>query len=393
MDLDANLRKLRTIFRNRPAARDNLVRDAFYHIAPFFKRYRQERGADATLVAVAQTLDWMLDQETLGSIRRNRAAVFEFLLSLAQSDPKSRLDEAVIDLCAGRFVSAALEMARLGPISEADFKKYLVITPSGPEAGLAAWQVINPFYFIWASLPTGTPDVSERWRDSFFNEPQSVPDVVAETPNETTENHGDDASGILKRLYKALNWATGERHRVLECGIGHGGMLVPLIRELGIDPGHYHGFDLHDTRVASARGHWRRVFDGDGVYPGADLEERIFTLDILGAGAGERLAGLAPLDLLISASFSNVFDDATLPRVLNAFAAARPRFIADISVITSWGYCVGRLDTSDAYARIGYEALASAFETPVPPAGDDASFWMPRNYWANRRLMVYRAKP
>lgn len=391
MELDANLGKLRTVFRNRPGARDHLVRDAFYHIAPFFKSYHQERGTGETVIAAAQTLDWMMDQETLARIRRGRAPVFEFLLNLAQAEPKSRLDEAVIDLCAGRFVSAALEIGRLENISEVDLKKYRAIAPSGPEAGLAAWQIINPFYFMWAALPPGSPDVSERWRDSFFNEPQSLPDPAVDGPLSVEDRNDESTPDILKRLNKALNWTPDENHRVLECGIGHGGMLTPLIRVLGINPGNYRGFDLHDARVSSARQRWRAAFGGvdDG---GADLEERIFALDILADNARERLAALAPLDLLVSASFSNVFDDTTLPRVLTGFAAAQPRFIADISVITRWGYCIGRLDTSDIYARIGYEAIASAFETPAPKIGDDASFWLPRNYWANRRLMVYRKK-
>jgi hypothetical protein len=87
---------------------------------------------------------------------------------------------------------------------------------------------------------------------------------------------------------------------------------------------------------------------------------------------------------MFSASFTNVFLDSDLERVLDILDFMKPQYAVDISVVTSWEYCVGRLDPADFYKRIGMSKRASIFEVPLIGQGSGHRIWIPEKYWANR---------
>jgi hypothetical protein len=290
------------------------------------------------------------------------------------------LDEHIADLAAGRLAAAIKGFGRIQTETLSNFSKYRQILEDGPERGLTVWQVMNPFYYIWSTLPIVGQKVSERWKETGFNNSVDA-EALVRSPLSKNEKL---VAAIVRAKCKDIDWSSA---RVLECGTGNGANAALFLGEVGVAPSNYFGFDLHPSRVESTRSVIRLVATGDTDSEG--LEKRIFELDILADTAADTLRKLASIDVLFSASFTNVFDDSQISKVLDHISVLAPKYIVDVSVITSWALCFGRHDLSDHYDSIGYQLSGSQFETPVISGDEGYRIWLPEKASANRNILVY----
>jgi hypothetical protein len=265
----------------------------------------------------------------------------------------------------------------------ANFSKYRRLLQDGPERGLAVWQAMNPFYYAWSMLRATEGNVSERWKESEFDSSRDALSIVA-TP---LSNNAKLLAGVLRDECQDIDWPSV---RVLECGTGHGANAALLIRDLGVTPSNYFGFDLHPGRVVATRDVVRLLSTADN--DGKELEKQIFELDVLADAAHDTLKQLDRVDLLFSASFTNIFEDEQLAKVLDQVSILAPRYIVDVSVITSWALCFGRYDVSELHASIDYRLKASKLEAPEISGDQGHRIWFPEKTWANRNILVYERK-
>lgn len=370
-------------FRNVP--RERMARGDFYRINHEFIQVAREQGLHATVEDAARLLESAVPPSFWNDIARARDVTYSVLDRIAEMEPRTILDQPILDLLDGRPGDAVRGMGEVQRGGIENFAKYRSILNRGEDRGLAIWQVMNPFYFLWATLPVARTTPSDRWReDQFNNAPESESDS-SRSANERT---------LVEFLRGELGSAFWSTASVMECGCGHGHTAGLLIEELGVDPSRYRAFDLHDKRVERTRAvvssHERDVSTPS---PAAAGGTRFISLDILADDAAERIRGLGEADVVFSTSFTNVFDDAQLPLVLRRMTLPKPKVIVDISVTTSWAFCIGRFDPSDAYRAAGYQARASRLETPALAANETHRLWMPQRYWSNRNILIYERIP
>lgn len=370
-------------FRNVP--RDRMARGDFYRINHEFIQVAREQGLHATVEDAARLLESGVSPSFWAEVAGSRETTHVVLRRVAEMEPRTILDQPILDFLSGRPGDAVRGIGEVQRRGIENFGKYRSILNRGEDRGLAIWQVMNPFYFLWASLPVARAAPSDRWReDQFNNEPESVADS-SRSANERT---------LVEFLRDELGSAFWSSARLLECGCGHGHTASLLIEELGVDPSSYRAFDLHEKRVERTRvvvsSHERDAVPPSGATAGG---ERFISLDILAEGAVERIRGLGEVDVVFSTSFTNVFDDGQLPLVLGRMTLPKPEVIVDISVTTSWAFCIGRFDPSSAYRAAGYRLRASRLETPALAANETHRLWMPQRYWSNRNILIYERIP
>ncbi|MDA0342306.1 MAG: hypothetical protein O3B74_12000 [Proteobacteria bacterium] len=389
LEIEAKISSLRALFRNRPATIDNVVRDSFYSLAAFFSDLLEDTGPDRTKTLAAMVLDWMMSPQWRSAIMTSRAETFGHLLRIAQAEPRSVLDQPAIDICAGRFSAALLDLAEKTDHLDENTRKFEEIIPTGPETGLAAWQILNPFYYIWSVLEPNERKATERWRDPFFDNHPSPQQTETDEQEPGQEADFQPIDTLMSWLGDLLRSHGSSSFRVLECGMGHGHLVRPLIRHLKVAPKDFFGFDLHGTRVSVSRDVLASLVAESDDNERVALADQIFVLDIMSDNAASVIAGHKPVDVIFSSSFTNVFEDTQLHHVLSILAGISPRFIADLSVTTSWGYCVGRPDMSAHYQQHGYRSVGSRFEQKPLPFSNGSALWLPQRYWANRNLQVF----
>ena len=254
-----------------------------------------------------------------------------------------------------------------------NFAKYRTLVEKGPDRGLAIWQVMNPFYYIWAAMPVTRAAVRNGWRSDQFDTPNN--DVTGIPVKDIGENQRI----LLTMLREELGTEFGSSARVLECGCGDGQTANLLVRHLGVHPRNYRGLDLQPGRRDATRQILAVLKATD---PEADAfdENSVFTFAALKEPTLDQIEMFTGVDLLFSASFTNVFSDEELTYVLQNLLADRPAFIIGISVNTSWTLCVSRSDLMPFYSRHGYRLRATRMETPHLEKTEAYRFWMLERY-------------
>lgn len=370
-------------FRNVP--RDRMARGDFYRINHEFIQAAREQGFHATIEDAARLLEEGVPPSLWAEMARSHQDTHRALRRVAEMAPETILDRPILDFLAGSPGDAVRGIGEVQRRGIESFGKYRSILNRGNDRGLAIWQVMNPFYFLWASLPIARSAPSERWReDQFNNEPESA------TGSSLSANHLLLVRFLREELGSAF-WSTAS---ILECGCGHGHTAGLLIGELGVDPTAYRAFDLHDKRVERTKAVVSNFqVEPSSAPPDVADRERFLSLDILADDAPGRIQAMGEVDVVFSTSFTNVFDDAQLPLVLERMTLPKPKLIVDISVTTSWAFCIGRFDPSAAYRAAGYQPRASRLETPALEANETHRLWMPQRYWSNRNILIYEKIP
>lgn len=377
----------RWIDRFKTGRIEDHVRGDFYEIRRDFVTAARAQGFLATVEDAARLIDTAVPPEIWRRITSTHQETLKALDQVARTEPTTFLDPAILALLDARPGDAIRGYGAIHRERIANFAKYRSVLAQGHDRGLAIWQVMNPFYFLWSLFPVARGRASDRWKDARFdnqsNVGQSNVGQSDANPTRTAGPSGNDRVllDFLRVECPETDWSTA---RVLECGSGDGHNAGLLIGSLGVAADLYSAFDLHDSRVAATKA----VVEAHAAN-GAIQPSRFFGLDILSDQAPTRLASLGPVDVLFSASFTNVFNDDQLPGVLDRLAALKPALIVDISVITSWGLCVGRFDPSSFYHAAGYRLKTSRLEIPPLAANESHRLWMPEKYWANRNILLY----
>lgn len=370
-------------FRNTP--RDRMARGDFYRINHDFVAAARDQGFNATIEDAARLLEDGVSPSLWAETSRQREATHLALRQVAGMAPETVLDRAILDFLNGSPGDAVRGIGEVQRQGIESFGKYRSMLNRGHDRGLAIWQVMNLFYFLWASLPVARTTPSDRWREDQFNN----------TPEPTTESTRSANDRMLVEFLRgelgSEFWSTTS---VLDCGCGHGHTASLLIDELGVDPSAYSAFDLHEKRVERTRSVALSAASNMSATPaGASIDDRFFPLDILADDAPKRIQALGEVDVVFSTSFTNVFDDTQLPLILKRMTLPKPKVIVDISVTTSWGFCIGRIDPSAAYRAAGYQLRVSRLETPALEANETHRLWMPQRYWSNRNILIYEKIP
>ena len=363
----------------RMSHKDRTRRD-FYQINHLFLQIALVEGWQAAIERAATLIDVLIDAQQWEAISAHHAKTLQILLGISKQKPTTFLDVYIKDLAAGRLAAAVRGYGLIQTERLSGFSKYRQNLKDGPERGLAIWQVMNPFYYAWSMLPAFGIKVSDRWREGEFNNLRDATSIVRASLSDNAKL----LINVLRDECTDIDWPSA---RVLECGSGHGANANLLIRELGVAPPNYFGFDLHSSRAEVTRDVVRLLSTPDTDH--GELECRIFELDILADTACGLLKNLGRVDLVFSASFTNVFDDEQLKTVLGRISAIAPRYIVDVSVITSWALCFGRCDLSELFAEIGYRLKSSKFEIPEISGDEGHRVWFPEKAWGNRNILVY----
>ena len=117
----------------------------------------------ARLAKIAYTREFW---ETL---KQRHATTLDALRQIAQMQPRTFLDDGIDALVDGRPGDAIRLYGRVHTEKIAAFTKYRTLLAKGPDRGLAVWQVMNPFYLLWAAFPVARKPTQDRWRENQFN--------------------------------------------------------------------------------------------------------------------------------------------------------------------------------------------------------------------------------
>jgi hypothetical protein len=357
-------------------------RGEFYEIRRCFIEAARDQGFLRTVQDAANLLEEAVSPTFWNEVAVRHSDTFDALRQVANHEPCTFIDEAISCLLAGRAADAERCLGKIHEKQIANFAKYRVLVEKGPDRGLAIWQVMNPFYYLWASMPVTQAGVSDGWRSDQFNPPSC--DVTKLIGKEPSENQRI----LITMLQEELGAAFWRNARVLECGCGDGQTANLLVRHLNVRPRNYRGFDLQAGRRDATRRVLAALTESD---PKAEIfdENAVFILDALEEPTDDQIEMLTGVDLLFSASFTNVFSDDELHGILQNLLVGRPAFMIDISVITSWNLCVGRSDLTPFYGEHGYRLRAVRMETPPLAANESYRIWMPERYWSNRCVFIY----
>jgi SAM-dependent methyltransferase len=360
------------------------ARSDFYDINREFVTFARRNGFSATNRAATNLLKTAHTPEIWEKIKTRNKVNLGMLERVAALEPRTYLDGALESVVNGDLATALKILGRIHTEPVSDFGKYRSIINAGPDKGLAVWQVMNPFYLIWSIFPVARGKTSELWRSEQFDKQKGgeAGDRLILSDNEKS---------LVSFLRSELGPTLGGRSRVLECGSGFGRNARILVEELGIDPSNYFGFDLHGQRVIATR----QVIDKLNMQmPEARNrynEEQVSEIDILSDEGKRKLASFGTFDIVFYASFSSVFEDAELSRVLETISTLKPKYIVDIAANTSWGLCVGRVELEPFYEKIGFELLAFRFESPHLLGNEAHAIWFPLKYWVNRKIWIFRS--
>ena len=357
-------------------------RGEFYEIHRLFVEAARGQGFSKTVQDAVDLIEEAVSSEFWSEVAYRHSDTFATLRRIASTEPRTFIDEAISCLLSGRAADAVRYLGEIHAKRIENFAKYRLLLEKGPDRGLAIWQVMNPFYYIWAAMPAARAVVSDGWRSGQFDNPNS--DVAEAIDEEIDENQRTLVTMLREELGDAF-WVNA---RVLECGCGDGRTANLLVRHLDVRPNNYRGFELQPGRRDATRRVLRALADSDPDM-GAFEENSVFIFDALKEPTAEQIEMLTRVDVLFSASFTNVFSDEQLAYVLEHLLVARPAFIIDISVVTSWGLCVGRSDVSPFYGKHGYRLRASRMETPHLAGNESHRIWMPERYWSNRCIFLY----
>jgi hypothetical protein len=357
-------------------------RGEFYEIRRCFVEAARGQGFLKTVHDAADLIEEAVSSAFWRDVACRHSDTFAALHQTARAAPHTFIDDAISCLLSGRVGDAVRNLGEIHGKRIDNFAKYRLLLDSGPDRGLAIWQVMNPFYYVWATLPAARAVVSDGWRSEQFDSP--VGDVIEVTAEEVDENQ----RALITMSREELGAAFWANATVLECGCGDGRTADLLARHLDVPPNNYRGFDLQPGRRDATR-RVLRALTGSGSELGQFNESSVFIFDALKAPTADQLEMLTGVDLLFSASFTNVFSDEQLAYVLNHLLVGRPTFVIDVSVVTSWGLCVGRADPAPFYGQHGYRLRASRMESPRLAGNESHRIWMPERYWSNRCIFLY----
>jgi len=149
--------------------REDLTRRHFYPIRRLFLQLALVEGWQATIKRAATLIEALVDHRQWEAIAADHDKTLQTLLDVSKQEPTTFLDEHIVDLAAGRLAAAIKGFGRIQTETLSNFSKYRQILEDGPERGLTVWQVMNPFYYIWSTLPVVGPKVIERWKETGFN--------------------------------------------------------------------------------------------------------------------------------------------------------------------------------------------------------------------------------
>ena len=362
------------------------ARGEFYAVHRFFKEAARDQGFLRTVQDAAVLIEEAVSSTFWSEVADRHSDTFDALRRIANHEPCTFIDEAISCLLVGRAADAVRCLGEIHEKRIENFSKYRALVEKGPDRGLAIWQVMNPFYYVWAAMPVTRTTISDGWRSSQFDTLSS--DVAEIVVKDIEENQRI----LLTMLREELGAAFWSKARVLECGCGDGQAANLLVRHLDVNPRNYRGFDLQPGRRDATRRILAALKESDSEADAFD-ENSVFILDALKEPTADQIEMLTGVDLLFSASFTNVFSDEELTYVLQNLLADRPAFIIDISVNTSWTLCVGRSDLTPFYSRHGYRLRATRMEIPHLAKTEPYRFWMPERYWANRCIFLYERDP
>ena len=368
-------------FKNFPLSSGS--RGEFYEIHRCFVEAARGQGFQKTVQDAAHLIAETLPSGFWSQVASRHSETFDALHRVARTEPRSFIDDAISCLASERAADAVLGLGSIHENAIGNFAKYRSLVEQGPDRGMAIWQVMNPFYYIWSAMRPALATVSDQWRSAQFDNTGN--DVAKAPPSEIDDNHRT----LIALLREQLGAEFLSTARILECGCGDGQTADLLVRHLGVRPGNYRAFDLHPARVETTKSIVAMLAHNERE-PAPLKEGSVFVFDALAEPSPDQLEKLSAVDLLISASFTNVFPDQQLAVVLKHLLAARPAFIVDISVTTSWGLCVGRADPTPFYRDHGYHVRASAMESPALAANEAHRIWMPERYWSNRSIHLYQ---
>ena len=358
-------------------------RGEFYEVRRCFIEAARDQGFLKTVQDAAFLLEETVSPTFWNEVADRHSDTFDALRHVASHEPRTFIDEAISYLLAGRAADAERCLGGIHEKKIANFAKYRALVEKGPDRGLAIWQVMNPFYYVWAAMPAARAMVSDGWRSEQFDNPGG--DVNEVMDRKIDENQRTLISMAREEL-GATFWANA---KVLECGCGDGETAKLLVRQLDVRPNNYRAFDLQPGRSDATRRVLEALARSDTESDTFE-ESSVFTFDALTEPSVDQIELLTGVDVLFSASFTNVFSDEQLAYVLKHLLVGRPAFIIDISVVTSWGLCVGRSDLAPFYGEHGYRLRATRMETPHLGSNESHRIWMPERYWSNRCIVLYQ---
>lgn len=297
------------------------------------------------------------------------------------------LRDGIRALLDGEMTTAMTSFARFAESGARLPESLRAVVPDGPDKGHPLWHVANPFFRIWAESATDE-DAQENWRSN---------PVLANQPTGTAaERYAQWLTTPLEareHLLDLVREIGGPSIRALDLGCGFGEWLRFLSDRADVPIDNLFGVDYHQSRVLATR---EMLADAatSGAKVAGDADD-ILTRNIqrrdLSREPGWADTGFQDIDLITMFVVTGVFEDDQLERVLAGLADLSPRYLLVTTVGRRWRLWHGRENEPEFFARNGFREVARHWLPEIAPPDPGMALMIPKRYWTNTSLHIYRA--